>query len=312
MTNHLSRLGSLRLTASAAAILLAAAQVAPAYAAIDNTATASGTYNGNTTTSPGDTESVPVVPAAPALTIDKSAGVPTVNLGSNTSIADALDTITYTYTITNTGNVTVSNVTPVDLGPTFNGIAGSGTLGSFTLTSTGGTTLDPGEIATFEAVYTLSTLDVLRAAGLTDGVSNTATASGTDPQSSTVTSAGDTATATIPAGPALTISKAAVLTEAGLVDSLAAVGDTITYTYTITNTGNVPLSGVAVSDTHEGAPLASSVFTNETLSSDGPLAPTITSTDATANNGVWTTLQPGAVITITYVHTVTQTEVDNQ
>ncbi len=133
-----------------------------------------------------------------------------------------------------------------------------------------------------------------------------------NPQSGTVTSLSDTATTTIPAGPALTISKAFVLTEAGLVDGLAAVGDTITYTYTITNTGNVPLSDVAVSDTHEGVPLASSVFSNEALTSDGPLAPGVTSTDATANNGVWTTLQPGAVITITYVHTVTQAEVDAQ
>ncbi len=200
------------------------------------------------------------------------------------------------------------------MGPTFDGAAAAGTLGSFTLTG-GGTTLNPGQSATFEAVYTLTTLDVLRAADSTNGVSNTATATGTDPQSNPVTSPGDTATTTIAAGPALTISKAAVLTEAGLVDGLAAEGDTITYTYTITNTGNVPLSDVSVSDTHEGTPLASSVFGNETLSSEGPLsgdAPPVVSSDATPNNGVWTTLQPGAVITITYVHTVNQAEVDAQ
>ncbi len=117
MTNTLSPFGNLRLTASAAAILLAAAQVAPAYAAIDNTATASGTYNGNTTTSPSDTESVPVTPAAPSLTMDKTAGVPTTNLGASNTITDAGDTITYTYTITNTGNVTISNVTRWTWGP---------------------------------------------------------------------------------------------------------------------------------------------------------------------------------------------------
>ncbi len=170
MTNYLSRFGSLRATASAAAVLLATAQVSPAFAAIDNTATASGTYNGTPTTSPSDSESVPVVPSAPSLSIDKTAGVPTTNQGTSATITDSGDTITYTYTVTNTGNVTISNVTPVDVGPTFDGIAGTGTLSAFTLTSTGGTTLDPGEVATFEAVYTLSTLDVLRAADSTNGV----------------------------------------------------------------------------------------------------------------------------------------------
>lgn len=156
---------------------------------------------------------------------------------------------------------------------------------------------------------------MLRAAASTNGVSNTATATGSDPQSNTVTSPGDTALTTIPAGPDLTIAKAAVINEVGPADGFAAVGETITYTYTITNTGNVPLSDVSVSDTHEGQLLASSVFTSETLSSEGPLGgdlPPVVSSDATANDGIWTTLQPGAVITVTYVHTVTQDEVDNQ
>lgn len=112
MTHQFMRINGLRFTASTAAILLSIAHVAPAYAAIDNTATASGTYNGNTTTSTGDSESVPVVPAAPSLSMDKTAGVPTTGLGASTSITDAGDTITYSYTITNNGNVTVSSVTP--------------------------------------------------------------------------------------------------------------------------------------------------------------------------------------------------------
>jgi uncharacterized repeat protein (TIGR01451 family) len=313
MTNIIFNRHAYRVTASTAALLLAAASISPAYATIDNTATASGTYNGNTTTSAGDTETVPVVPGTPSLTVDKAAAVPTTNLGSNNSITDTGDTITFTYTVTNTGNVTLTSATPVDTGPTFGGAPGTGGSLSFTLTSAGGTTLDPGEAATFEAVYTLTQLDVLRAAGTTDAVSNTATASGTF-NGNTTTSAGDTANTTITAGPALSVVKSSVINESGTADGFAAVGETITYTYTITNTGNVAMTGVTVNDVHEGQALASTSFTGEALVSDGPLASElvpITSTDA-ANNGIWDTLQPGAVITITYVHTVTQAEVDAQ
>ncbi len=304
-----------RLAGSASAVILLLASTAPAYASIDNTATASGTYNGNTTTSPGSSATVPVVPKTPELTMAKTAAAPTVSLGASNAIADAGDTITYTYTITNTGNVTLANVTPLDTGPTFNGVAGTGTLSSFTLTSGGGTTLDPGEVATFTATYTMSAIDVLRAAAVTNGVSNTATARGTDTQGADTTSTGSTATTTIPAGPLLTVAKSAVLNDSGTADGLAAVGETITYTYTITNAGNVPLTGVTVADTHEGSALAASSFSGEALVSDGPLASEtvpVVSSDALANNGVWSTLQPGAQITITYTHTVTQAEVDNQ
>lgn len=315
MSTSVMTLNKRRLAASASALMLLASATAPAYANIDNTATASGTYGGNTVTSPGDSESVPVVPKSAALTMDKTAGAITTSFGPSASIVDAGDTITYSYSITNTGNVTITNVTPVDTGPTFNGKAGTGTMGTFTQTSAGDTTLDPGEVATFTATYTMSALDVLHAADVANAVSNTATATGKDTQNATITSAGDTATATIPAGPALTVSKAAVLTDSGTADGLAAAGEVITYTYTITNTGNVPLTGVTVNDIHEGQALASSVFTSEALVTDGPLAGDaipVNSSDATANDGIWTTLQPGAVITITYTHTVTQPEVDAQ
>lgn len=304
-----------RLAGSASAALLFIATTAPAYAAIDNTATASGTYKGNTTTSPTSSVAIPVVPKAPGLTIVKSASAPTVNLGARSTIADAGDTITYTYTITNTGNVRLTNVSPNDAGPTFNGKAGTGTMSSFVLVSSGGTTLDPGQSLTYNATYTMSALDVLRAADVANAVSNTATAKGTDLQGTQTTSAGSTATATIPAGPLLSMTKTAVLTDSGVPDGKAAAGEIITYTYTITNIGNVALTGVTVSDTHEGALLPAASFKGETLVSDGPLASEtvpVISSDTTANNGVWSTLQPGAVIKITYTHTVTQAEVDGQ
>lgn len=302
---------SLRFTTATIFGLFATGTLTPALAAIDNTATASGTYNAGITTSAPDSATVPVAPATPALSVSKTAGTITTAGGSNTSIVDAGDTITYTYVVQNTGNVTVSGVTPVDSGPTFGGSAGTGTMGTFSLTS-GTLPLLPGASATFQANYTLSALDVYRAAGTTNAVSNTATATGNPPTGPAVSSPPDTADTTIPAGPELTIVKAASLDDTnGSVAGQAEEGETITYTYTITNTGNVALTGVSVSDTHEGVALLPSVFTGESLSTEGPLG-TPASTDATANDGVWDTLQPGAVITITYVHIVTQPEFDAQ
>jgi uncharacterized repeat protein (TIGR01451 family) len=297
---------------SALALLSAAGSVAPAYAAIDNTATASGTHlTPGDTTSGGSSVSVPVVPATGTLTVDKTAAAPTTSGGADSGITDAGDTITYTYVVNNTGNVSLGGVTPVDSGPTFNSQAGTGTMGTFNLTS-GTLPLAPGASATFTAVYTLSTLDVLRAAGVTNGIANSATATGTLPGGGTVTSAPDTATTTIPASPQLTIVKAGTLDDTnGTVAGQAEVGETITYLYTVTNSGNVALTDVSVNDVHEGTALPSSSFTGDTLVTEGPLG-TPASTDATANNGVWSVLQPGATITFTYVHTVTQAEVDNQ
>jgi uncharacterized repeat protein (TIGR01451 family) len=296
---------------SGLAALMAAGSISPAYAAIDNTATASGTYGASTTTSGGSSVSIPVVPAAGSLTVSKSAAAPTVSGGSDNAITDAGDTITYTYAVTNTGNVSLSGVTPVDAGPTFNGTAGTGTLGSFTLAS-GTLPLAPGASATFTADYTMSALDIYRAAGVTDAVANSATVTGTAPGGATITSPPDTATATITAGPQLSITKAGTLDDTnGTVAGQAEVGETITYLYTVLNTGNVALTDVSINDTHEGAVLPASSFTGEALVTEGPLG-TPASTDATANDGVWSLLQPGATITVTYVHTVTQAEVDAQ
>jgi uncharacterized repeat protein (TIGR01451 family) len=308
LRRHLRKVG-----ASSLAVASAIYQVSPVLAAIDNSATASGAYGSPSTTynSNSSPASVPVAPPNGAMTVAKTAAVPTVSAGLDNTISDAGDTITYTYVVNNTGNVTLSGVTPVDTGPTFGGTAGTGSMSSFTLTS-GTLPIAPGQSATFTATYTMSQLDVVRSAGVTNDVSNTATATGTRPGGFTVNSPPDTETTTIPAGPKLLITKAAVLNDnVGGTTGKADLNETITYTYTVRNTGNVTLTGVSVDDTHEGALLPAGTVTDETLTSDGPLAPGQTSTDALASNGVWSVLRPGAVVTFTYTHTVTQTEINN-
>ena len=305
-----------RIGSSTMAFSVLLSQVTPALATIDNTATASGTYNASTTTSNPSTVNVTVAAAAPSIqALSKSAGVPTIALGPNVLVTDAGDTITFTYVVKNTGNVTLNNVLPTDVGPTFNGTAGTLALGAFTPTTPAVVlpiTLAPGAQQTYTAVYTLSALDAYRGAGSSPLVANSANATGKTPANVTVNSSTPaTATAIIAPGPSLLIAKSS--STPGPV----AVGATVTYTYTVTNNGNVPITGVKISDTHEGAAITPQSVMLEQVAPlggagggvPGPLGAGASS-DTTAGDGIWTTLAPGATVIFKYTHTVTQTEFD--
>lgn len=292
-------------------------QTAPSFATIDNTANAIGTPPAGSPTNFGSsTQSVPVAPPAANMTISKSASVPTSGAGVDNSIVDAGDTITYTYTVKNTGNVTMTGVVPTDPGPKFNGTAGTGSLGAFSPASA---TLAPNATQIFTATYVMTQLDVDRGAGIPNGVSNTAGATGTTPGAVVFNiplAQQATATTTIAAGPKMTISKVAVLTDtvvAGNTTGKADLNEIITYTYTVSNTGNVPMTNVSVNDQHGtpavGVPLGAGGITNETVTVVGPLGAGA-STNTTANDGIINTLAPGATATFTWVHTVTQAEID--
>ncbi len=84
-------------------------------AAIDNTVTVTATQPGGGayTPAPTATESVDVVDDAPALDVVKAHTL-TKGGGNTNTNAEVGDTINYTYTVTNTGNVTVTNVSIID------------------------------------------------------------------------------------------------------------------------------------------------------------------------------------------------------
>ena len=292
---------------SALALALFAGQAGPAFAAIDNTATANGTPASGTLTPPTSSASVPVAPAGPRLTVAKTAGA-AVEMGID-GVINAGDRITYTYVVQNTGNVTINAARPLDTGPTFNSIAGTGTLGAFSPVNAN---LAPGASQTFTAIYTLSNLDAYRAAGITlagNAVENSATATGTPVTGTLAAVTPSTAETVIPANPKLSIAKSFAFTTDNGTLTRADVGDVVTYTYVVQNTGNVTITSLSINDIHEGVALSGQPA-GETLTSDGPLAPGTVSSDSVANNAVYSTIRPGATVTFTYVHTVTQAEVD--
>ena len=114
----------------------------------------------------------------------------------------------------------------------------------------------------------------------------------------------DTATATVEVAsdPRLEMTKEAD------DDTLVVVGQVITYTYTVTNTGNVVIRNVAITDTHNAAgaaptPAGETLFTDAGTTGD--------SIDNTPDDGNWDVLAPGDVIRFTGTYTVQQADIDN-
>ena len=191
---------------------------------VTNTAVASGTPPGSTTptTSPPSTATVTAV-AAPGLSIVKSA--------REASASQVGDTIDYRFLVTNTGNMTLSNV---DVADTQMAPAGSLTSGP---TCPSGV-LAPQASETCTATYTVSQGD------LDNGtVDDSAVAEATPPGSTTpVASTPSTVSVpTIPL-PALTMVKSANRA------TVSAAGQVIEYRFLTTNTGNVTLKRLRVVD----------------------------------------------------------------
>ena len=182
-----------------------------------NIATATGTPPTGSNVTDTDTKSVALT-STPLIDIVKT-GV--LNMGSN-SRADAGDMINYTFTVTNTGNVTLTGVTVTD--PKLTVLGGPITLAKNAVDST-----------TFTGTYALTQADI--DAGKVD---NTATATGTPPTGVNVTDTDDE-TVSITRSPLIEVVKTADKTT-------AEVGSSIVYGYTITNTGNVTLTGVTLTD----------------------------------------------------------------
>ncbi|MCX6008433.1 MAG: hypothetical protein NTW48_00020 [Chloroflexi bacterium] len=181
---------------------------------IENTATVSGT----------DPDSNPVTASATATVLLSYSPDLQITKEANRETASPEDTITYTYTIVNNGDATVSNISLED-----------DKLGLIPLNGSDNITLAPGEKITATATYTVLEEDLEQGS-----IINTATVTGTDPDGITVTSdASETVDLTYTAS--LQVTKE---TDR----ETASFKETINYTYTITNTGDVSLSKITLAD----------------------------------------------------------------
>ena len=178
---------------------------------------------------PDRAEATETVPATqgPAFTVDKTV--------DDATDVQAGQVLTYSYRVVNTGNVTLTDVTLTD---SHTSAAGTAPLSL----SNGGVivTLLPGDEATLTASYTVTQEDVDAGNDITNAVSGTATPPGT----LTPPEANDTETVTVESPtPEITALKS-VSSSTG-----TGVGDTVTFDITVTNTGNVTLDTVNLTDT---------------------------------------------------------------
>lgn len=169
-------------------------------------------------TDPVDDQLITPVNQDPAIDIVKTGSITT---GDGSAVGDV---ITYTFTITNIGNVTLTgvNLSDAKLG-----------LSSATCDST--TVLAPGESTACTDTYELVQGDLD-----TGRVDNSATATGTPPQGQDV-SDNDPETVNLTPGAGITIVKGPDFQPVEIFDD-------VTWTITVTNTGDVTLADVVITD----------------------------------------------------------------
>jgi len=139
-------------------------------------------------------------------------------------------------------------------------------------------------------------------------IDNTVTATGSSPTGTDdVVATAQESVDVVDAINDLSVVKTAILNDEINGDGFAEAGETITYTFDVTNTGNVTITNVIVNDT-TNATNGPVVPTGEIIFVDGG-AFTSDSTDA-AVNGVWDVLAPGDTVRFSATYTVTQTDVD--
>ncbi|WP_420835946.1 DUF7507 domain-containing protein, partial [Lacinutrix mariniflava] len=215
-------------------------------------------------------------------------------------ILGAGDQVTYTFTVENTGSTTINNVDSVT----------DATIGlSNAVVSP--STLQQTETGTITSIYTITQADVN--AG---NVENTATVNGTDPNGTAVTDTSDSTNPNDDEGqpgnsdadaddtndptnlpilstPELTLVKTSSYVDTN-GDGVVSPGDQINYTFVVTNTGNVTVTSIDVTDSNLTPTLVGTIaslapMANQTLSASY----TITQADVNAGEVINTAVAEG-------------------
>ncbi|WP_179318005.1 DUF7507 domain-containing protein, partial [Winogradskyella undariae] len=272
----------------------------PAGTTVDDTSDDDDDADGNTE----DDATVTTITALPSLEAVKTVAITTDVLPTGLSLGD---TMTYTITVENTGNVSLDNVAIADTfvdangntltlltGPTFNSADAGSAEGLLTV----------GETATYTATYVIEQ-DAINAGGF----SNSVLAEGDSPAGTTVDDTSDddddtdgnteddATVTTITASASIEAVKTVALTTDVLPSGLS-LGDTMTYTITVENTGNVSLDNVAITDTFVDA-------NGNTLTL--LTGPTFNSSDAGSAEGL---LAVGETATYTATYVIEQDAID--
>ncbi|MCC5654074.1 DUF11 domain-containing protein [Nostoc sp. XA013] len=232
----------------------------------------------NDPTLPGnDDPTVTVLPQNPKFELFKEGVYQDAN---NDGIVNAGDVIQYSFTVRNTGNVTITNISVTDPIVAVSG----GPIASLAPQATDSTT--------FTATYTISQADIELGA-----VYNLALAEGTDPSGNPIDvesqdpspldpndplyepTCPDCTVTIIEQNPAIALIKTATFNDSNN-NGIAEVGETITYNFTVTNTGNVSLSDVTVTDPLPGV-----------VVSGGPITLAVGESDSTTFTAIYTITQ---------------------
>ena len=233
----------------------------------------------------------PTFVADPGLTVEKE--LTSVTRGEKTLtdldgfVAQVGDTLHYTITVTNTGSTEQSGT----ITDTFTVEGEDAELKNLTATPTGRVNFDETPW-TFSGLASKDTITITADYTVQPGdksISNGVSVTGTE----------DTPEDPDPDDNTVETDVASLTVEKKADRETAFVGDTITYTITVTNTGDVELTDVEVTDD-----MMPDTVTVKTGVSEA--------TTETAENGAYTidTLEAGSVVIITYTHMVTAADAE--
>jgi len=187
--------------------------------AVLNDATATGTPAGGTLDPVLADHLAPITPAPSWAIVKATSSAPT----------EAGETLDYTFTLTNTGNVSITNVAVTDTKCDGGPVLDSESLNADTILEFNET-----------QVWSCTSIAVTQAEVDAGAVPNAVTADGS-PAGGTLEAAADELTIPIVPAPAFSVVKSAG-------SAPTTVGDTIDYSFTVVNTGNVSIANVVVTD----------------------------------------------------------------
>jgi uncharacterized repeat protein (TIGR01451 family) len=283
---------------------------------LDNIATANAdaVTSGEAAPTVSDDASVDVC-QNPALTIDKTAA-----LHDDSDCADTVgELVDYTVVLTNSGNVSLENVVvtdsleggaartlPVTGDTNANGIVDGDEVWLSGDTGNDGI-LSVGEEWTLKYVHAVTQADIDSNGGDGDGtLDNIATANADAVTSGEAApTVSDDASVDVCQNPALTIDKTAALHDGS--DCADTVGELVDYTVVLTNSGNVSLENVVVTDSLEGGAARTLTVTGDTNANGIVDGDEVWLSGDTGNDGI---LSVGEEWTLKYVHAVTQSDID--